>query len=259
MSTRRSTLFYGLLIALASVMVGMVLASRLGLCATVGCADVCRPGGQQHATQRPRRRDHLPRTSPRTCRPSVVNIRTESRQRGQELLDFFGGEAEPMQPVRAVLRRRRVRETNARRRRRSAPSSRPVPGSSSTSPGLILTNNHVVEGTRRSRCRSTARMRIRLYAARIVGRDPLTDSALIQVTDKVDHVLPGDQVRRFVADAGRRLGDGDRQPVRLLTHGQRRGRQRHRPRVRRDRQGPAGRASSRPTRPSTPATPADRC
>ena len=86
------------------------------------------------------------------------------------------------------------------------------------------------------------------YAARIVGRDPLTDSALIELTDKPDHAAARDQVRRFGTDPAWRLGDGDWQPVRLLAHRQRRRRQRHRPRVRRQRR----RTAQRPRDP-------DRC
>ena len=39
-------------------------------------------------------------------------------------------------------------------------------------------------------CRSLARTRIRRYAAKVVGRDPLTDSALIELTEKPAHTLP---------------------------------------------------------------------
>ena len=42
----------------------------------------------------------------------------------------------------------------------------------------------------RSRCRSTARTTIRNTPRKIIGRDPLTDSALIELTEKPNHTLP---------------------------------------------------------------------
>ena len=81
--------------------------------------------------------------------------------------------------------------------------------------GFILTNNHVVEGADQDRGVALRRGR-RTCATRrkVVGRDPLTDSALIQLTEKPDHALPEAKFGDSSADAAGRLGDGDRQPVR---------------------------------------------
>ena len=61
MSTRKTTLFYALLIAVASVAVGMVIASRLELSPTssaqTGRGDAA---GQQRAAQRAGRCLHVP-------------------------------------------------------------------------------------------------------------------------------------------------------------------------------------------------------
>ena len=49
--------------------------------------------------------------------------------------------------------------------------------------GLILTNNHVVEGAEDIRVSLFGGGRTESYAAKVVGRDTLTDSALIQMTE----------------------------------------------------------------------------
>ena len=56
--------------------------------------------------------------------------------------------------------------------------------------GLILTNNHVVEGADKVEVSLYGEEDDIRYRARVVGRDPLTDSALIELTDKPDHALP---------------------------------------------------------------------
>jgi S1-C subfamily serine protease len=59
-----------------------------------------------------------------------------------------------------------------------------------TSDGYILTNNHVVEGATKIEVSLYGEDSDQEYAARVVGRDPLTDSALIELTEKPDHTLP---------------------------------------------------------------------
>ena len=56
--------------------------------------------------------------------------------------------------------------------------------------GLILTNNHVVEGATEIRVSLYGDDEDQEYTARIVGRDQLTDSALLQLTQKPDRELP---------------------------------------------------------------------
>ena len=51
--------------------------------------------------------------------------------------------------------------------------------------GFILTNNHVVEGADVIRVSLFGGGRQESYAAKVVGRDVLTDSALIQLTIEV--------------------------------------------------------------------------
>src|SRR3954451_18190054 len=90
MSTRKTTLFYALLIAIASLAVGMVIASRLDLTPQSAAQTVAAPpynsapiAGAVTATTW--------RDVAKAVTPAVVNIRTESRQRTQDLSDFFGG------------------------------------------------------------------------------------------------------------------------------------------------------------------------
>src|SRR5215218_9636943 len=90
MSTRKTTLFYAVLIAIASLAVGMVIASRLDLTPASSAQMVAMPamnstplGGPIDATTF--------RNIAKAQIPTVVNIRTESRQRTQDLTQFFGG------------------------------------------------------------------------------------------------------------------------------------------------------------------------
>src|SRR5690348_678623 len=90
MSNRKTTLFYAVLIAIASLSVGMVIASRLGLSPESSAQTVAAPamnsapltGAVDAATFR---------NIAKAVSPAVVNIRTESKQRAQDLSDFFGG------------------------------------------------------------------------------------------------------------------------------------------------------------------------
>jgi serine protease Do len=56
--------------------------------------------------------------------------------------------------------------------------------------GFILTNNHVVEGATKIEVSLYGEDSDQEYAAKVVGRDPLTDSALIELTEKPNHPLP---------------------------------------------------------------------
>ena len=56
--------------------------------------------------------------------------------------------------------------------------------------GFILTNNHVVEGATKIEVSLYGEDDDQEYDAKVVGRDPLTDSALIELTEKPDHTLP---------------------------------------------------------------------
>jgi serine protease Do len=191
MSNRKTTFFYAILIALASLSVGMVIASRLGLAPESSAQSIAAPtmnsaplGGPVDAATF--------RNIAKAVSPAVVNIRTESRQRTQDLTDFFGGGGGTGDDLfdrffgggqggpRGQGQGRAPRERTVE----SAGTGFIVDKS-----GYILTNNHVVEGANKIEVALFGEGEDQEYAAKIIGRDPLTDSALIQLTEMPNHPL----------------------------------------------------------------------
>ena len=178
MSTRKTTAFYTVLIAVASLAVGMVIASRLDLSPTSDAQTFAVPPANSAPITGPLDATTF-RNIARAVSPSVVNIRTESLQRGQELTEFFGGDE--------LFRRFFGQPRNFGRAR---PMVAAGTGFVISKEGLILTNNHVVEGADKVEVSLYGEDDDVRYPARVVGRDPLTDSALIELTEKPDHDLP---------------------------------------------------------------------
>jgi serine protease Do len=189
MSNRKLTWFYALLIAMTSAAAALVIASRLGLSPESSAQTVAAPAMNSAPLSGPVTattfRDIAKRAS-----PAVVNIRTESRQRTQDLNDFFGG---------GDLFDRFFGPSGGgagggARPRQERPRDQLVQAAGTgfiiDKAGLILTNNHVVEGASKIRVSLYGEDEDQEYDAKIVGRDPLTDSALIELTEKPDHVLP---------------------------------------------------------------------
>jgi serine protease Do len=186
MSNRRNTWFYALLIAMTSAAAALVIASRLGLAPESSAQTVAAPPMNTAPITGPLTASTF-RDVAKTVMPAVVNIRTESKQRAQDLSEFFGGndlfdrffgQQEP--------------------RERGGGSGRPreqVVQAAGTGfiidkAGFILTNNHVVEGTTKIKVSLYGGDDDQEYDAKVIGRDPLTDSALIELTQKPDHMLP---------------------------------------------------------------------
>ena len=172
MSTRKTTLFYAILIAVASLAVGMVIASRLDLTPTSSAQMVAMPamnstpiGGTIDATTF--------RNIAKQAIPMVVNIRTEQRQRTQDLTEFFGGGGGD--------------DLFQRFFGQPGPQGQLTEGAGTgfviDKSGYILTNNHVVEGAEKITVAFAGAARNEEYAAKVIGRDALTDSALIQLTE----------------------------------------------------------------------------
>src|SRR4029078_6211638 len=90
MSTRKTTFFYALLIAVSSLAVGMVIASRFDL-TPMSSAQTLSPPAMNSAPVTGALDAQTFRTVAKAQQPMVVNIRTESKQKGQDLSDFFGG------------------------------------------------------------------------------------------------------------------------------------------------------------------------
>ena len=91
MSTRKTTLFYAALISVASMAIGMVITSRLGLAPPSMAQSRVAPPMNSTPIGGPIGANTF-RDIAEAQTPMVVNIRTESRQRTQELTDFFGGD-----------------------------------------------------------------------------------------------------------------------------------------------------------------------
>jgi serine protease Do len=182
MSTRKTTAFYAVLIAVASVAVGMVIASRMDLSPESTAQTLAVPAANSAPLTGPVDAQTF-RNIAKAVSPTVVNIRTESKQREQELTEFFGGGDD--------LFRRFFGQPKPQGRGGTAPPTVAAgTGFIISKEGLILTNNHVVEGADKVEVSLYGEEDDVRYRARVVGRDPLTDSALIELTDKPDHALP---------------------------------------------------------------------
>jgi len=188
MSTRKTTLFYAVLIAVAFTAVGMVIASRLDMSQTSSAQTLSVPQANSAPLTGPIDASTF-RNIAKNQTPAVVNIRTEQRQKTRQLTQFFGGQGDD-------LFERFFGGQGQGRRPRGDQGDRPddeiiTEGAGSgfiiDKAGFILTNNHVVEGATEIRVSlydSESRTRIpEEYPAKVVGRDPLTDSALIQMTE----------------------------------------------------------------------------
>ena len=197
MSTRKTTFFYSVLIAVASLAVGMVLASRLDLTPASSAQAIAVPpmnsapltGALDASTFR---------NIAKAAEPMVVNIRTEMKAKGQDLSDFFGDNGAPDDLFRRFFGQPGNphggggggQGDDNRGRRRSEPKTQAAgTGFIISKDGFILTNNHVVEDAEKIEVTLFADDEV-VYAAKVIGKDPLTDSALIQLTDKPNHALP---------------------------------------------------------------------
>ena len=218
MSTRKTTLFYATLISVASMAIGMVITSRLGLAPPSMAQSRLAPPMNSAPISGPIDANTF-RDIAEAQTPMVVNIRTESRRRTQELTDFFGGDE--------LFRRFFGQPEPPGPQPRTPPTLSAGTGFVIDATGFILTNHHVVEGATKIEVGFFGEER-ELYEARLVGQDQLTDSALIELIEKPDRVLP----EAVFGDSDEmKPGDwvmADRQPVQSESHGHRWGHQRDR-------------------------------
>jgi serine protease Do len=183
MSTGKTTLFYSLLIMVASVAVGMVLASRLNLtpASSAQSATVAAPPMNSAPLSGPVDASTF-RNIAKAMSPAVVNIRSTSKQRAQEMTEFFGGGGNDDllerffgggQGGRRPQQRPREQETEA------AGTGFVI----NKTLGYILTNNHVIDGATKIEVGFFGEDGDVFHEAKLIGRDPLTDSALIQLLE----------------------------------------------------------------------------
>jgi serine protease Do len=193
MSTRKITLLYLPLVAVASLAVGMVLSSRIGLTPASLAQTISVPPMNSAPITGPLNADTF-RNIAKAVTPAVVNIHVEGKAKTQDLTEFFGGRGgqddffhrffgnpdsgDDQTPNRRGRGQQREQKTHAA-----------GTGFIISRDGLILTNNHVVE--------EATKIEVYLYTddetpytAKVIGRDQLTDSALIQLIDKPNRALP---------------------------------------------------------------------
>ncbi|MGE0392398.1 MAG: Do family serine endopeptidase [Vicinamibacterales bacterium] len=190
MSNRKTSVFYALLIAVVSLAVGMVIASRLGMAPESG-AQTAAPPQNSKPISGPIDSTTF-RTIAKAVNPAVVNIRTESKQKGQDLSDFFGGGGGGGGDD-LFERFFGAPGNRDRRGQRSEPKEQVAVAAGTgfiiDKAGFIMTNNHVVEGATKIEITLDGDEDVS-YKAKIVGRDPLSDSALLELIEKPNRVLP---------------------------------------------------------------------
>lgn len=174
MNNRKSGIFYGILIAFACTAMGMVIASRLDLTPRSAAGPLNIP-----ATNSTPITGAIDATTFRNIakaeNPSVVSIIATKTQQAPDMSELFQFPG----------------------LRQQAPGRRPNTGRGQTvfaggsgfiidkMNGYILTNNHVIDGAETIRVKFMDDGPLDPgYAAKLIGRDVLTDSALIQLTER---------------------------------------------------------------------------
>ena len=185
MSTRKSSLFYIVLTAVASLAVGMVIASRLDLAPASSAQTVAVPAMNSAPLSGPIDATTF-RNIAKLNAPAVVNIQTEVRQRNRDLTEYFGGNDDLLQ--RFFGGGGGATPDQSPRSPRGRTRQNPIMEGAGTgfiidAAGFVLTNNHVVDGAETIRVSLYGADRLDSYPAKIVGHDSLTDTALLQLTD----------------------------------------------------------------------------
>jgi serine protease Do len=171
MSTRKSSIFYGVLIAFSSLVVGMVIASRLDLTPRSAAGPLTVPATNSAPLTGPFDVSTF-RTIAHDAGPSVVSIITTITRDVSDIGSL--GELFGLQNPRG---------------RQAPPEKEQAQGAGSgfiiDKNGYVLTNNHVVEDANSIEVRLSTMKDEELYglAAKVIGRDELSDTALLQITE----------------------------------------------------------------------------
>jgi serine protease Do len=200
MSTRKTTTFYAVLLVVASLFVGMVIASRFDLTPASSAQTIAVP--PMNSTPLTGAIDASTfRNIAKAATPMVVNIRTEMKAKAQDLTDFFGsGGGQPDDLFHRFFGNPGQQDDDQAPAPRGRGRGGRTPKEQTTraagtgfiisKDGYILTNNHVVEDATKIEVSLYADEADVSYKAKVIGRDALTDSALIQLIDKPNHPLP---------------------------------------------------------------------
>jgi serine protease Do len=189
MSTGKTTLFYSFLIMVASLAVGMVIASRLDLTPASSAQGALAAAPPMNSAPLSGPVDAATfRNIAKAMSPAVVNIRSTSKQRAQEMTEFFGGGGGNDD----LLERFFGGGQNRQRPQRPREQETQAAGTGfviNKSLGYILTNNHVVQDATKIEVNFLGEETDVYHEAKVVGRDPLTDSALIQLVNKKNDLI----------------------------------------------------------------------
>ncbi len=208
MSTRKTTLFYALLIAVSSIAVGMVLASRFDMAPASAAQTLQVPPMNSAPVTGPLDAQTF-RNVAKAQQPMVVNIRTESKAKNQDPSEMFGGGGggggnddllrrffgQPSDPDEQDAPPQRPGQRGAPGGGKRRPPKEQTTVAAGTGfiiskDGLILTNNHVIEDATKIEVSLFGEDDDQTYPAKLIGKDALTDSAVIQLTTMPNHPLP---------------------------------------------------------------------
>src|SRR5688572_23441875 len=149
MSNRKTAFLYLVPVVLTSLLVGMVIASRFGMSPTSIAQTVAAPP-MNSAPLTGTVSASTFRDIAKNVSPAVVNIRTESRQRTRDLTEFFGGGGgggdDLFERFFGQPNPNRGQGGQGQNRQREQLVQAAGTGFVIDKSGLILTNNHVVEG-----------------------------------------------------------------------------------------------------------------
>ena len=193
MSTRKSTLYSAGLIAAMSMVIGMVIASRFDMAPASSAQTFDVPPMNSAPLDGPIHAGTF-REIARAQTAMVVNIRTESQQQSQRNSPFGGDD----------LFRRFFGQPDDEPRQRERTVQSAGTGFVIDKTGLILTNNHVVEDATSIEIDFFGDEDGLFFDAEVLGRDQLTDSALLRLVEMPETELAvaafGDSSRMAAGD-----------------------------------------------------------
>jgi len=199
MSKKRTTLFSAALIAISSMAIGMVITSRFNMAPSSSAQTQTFSAPPMNSAPLDGPIDSGTfRNIAKNQTDMVVNIRTESK-RETSLNDFFGGGGGGDDMFRRFFGQPSPDQEPREETVQAAGTGFVIDAS-----GLILTNNHVVEGSTKIEIDFFGDDDGIYYEAQILGRDPLTDSALLELIESPPQELP---VARFGDSSQMEPGD----------------------------------------------------